>query len=212
MTIADVKDIITIGGPFLGFLLGWGLFELRQALVAELRHTELLLSSIVSKFAYLATTGDEIQRVASEIRWFAREAPSRAQVFGLREVPSMPDAMIALPDGELVRGFVLLSRKENIGSTVILPVVDAALAGHTSGFTAPQIEALSSLRWQGHLLEQDAEWMAEFFRMTYTVEDAENHALVVDNRMQKVRSYAKRADVMLGCVRTALDALGASRV
>jgi hypothetical protein len=65
MTIADLKDIITVAGPFLGFLTGWGLFELterrkvrlaertlREALIAELQHAELLLSATVGRYAY----------------------------------------------------------------------------------------------------------------------------------------------------------------
>ena len=46
--------------------------ELRQALVAELEHVEVLLSSVVGKLANLATTPAEIARVAKEIRWFVK--------------------------------------------------------------------------------------------------------------------------------------------
>jgi hypothetical protein len=59
-------------GPVIGFLAGWALFELterrkvrmaqralRAALVAELRHTEVLLSTIVGKYCYLAKNPSE---------------------------------------------------------------------------------------------------------------------------------------------------------
>jgi hypothetical protein len=89
-------------------------------------------------------------------------------------------------------------------------VIDSALAGHTAGFTAAEIQALSTVRWQAYLLEQDADWMAEFLRLPFTVADAGNHAIVSENLDGKVRSYARRAGVLLQCVRTALTALGAS--
>ena len=60
--------------PFLGFLLGWGLFEvterrknrmaqraLREALISELEHIEVMLSSLVGAFVHLAKTHEEIE-------------------------------------------------------------------------------------------------------------------------------------------------------
>ncbi len=114
MTIADLKDIITVAGPFLGFLTGWGLFELterrkvrlaegalRAALIAELEHAEVLLASIVGRYAYLATSPAEIQQVASEIRWFLAVGRLRAQAIGLSEVSEPPAGFESLPDEQL---------------------------------------------------------------------------------------------------------------
>ncbi len=95
-----------------------------------------------------------------------------------------------------------------MGPKLILPVIDSALAGHTSGFMSVEIQALSSVRWQAFLLAEDADWMAEFLRLTFTVTDAENHDIVTNNFAMRTRGYARRVHVMVGCVRTALKLLG----
>ena len=220
MTISDLKDIITVAGPFLGFLTGWGLFELterrkvrlaegalRAALIAELEHAEVLLASIVGRYAYLATSLAEIQQVASEIRWFLAVGRLRAQAIGLSEVSEPPAGFDSLSDEQLVAGFTHLTQSDRMGPKLILPVIDSALAGHTSGFTSVEIQALSSVRWQAFLLAEDADWMAEFLRLTFTVTDAENHDIVTNNFAMRTRGYARRAHVMVGCVRTALKLL-----
>ena len=216
MTIADLKDIITVAGPFLGFLTGWGLFELterrkvrlaegalRAALIAELEHAEVLLASIVGRYAYLATSPAEIQQVASEIRWFLAVGRLRAQAIGLSEVSEPPAGFASLSDEQLVAGFTHLTQSDRMGPKLILPVIDSALAGHTSGFTSVEIQALSSVRWQAFLLAE-----AEFLRLTFTVTDAENHDIVTNNFAMRTRGYARRVHVMVGCVRTALKLLG----
>lgn len=212
--------------PFLGFLSGWGLFELterrkvrlaqralREALVAELQIVEVLLSTIVGKYAYVVKNADEAKNVAHEIRWFVKVGKKRVQGLGLAlaEAPEgASDRFDALPDDQVVAVFAEMMPKETVGVKLILPVVEAALAGRTSGFSATEIQALSTVRWQVYLLEQDAEWMAEFLRLTFTVTDAENHAVVSKNHEQRTQSYARRAAVVLRCVRTALATLGAS--
>ena len=110
MTIGDIRDLLAVAGPFLGFLTGWGLFELterrkvrlaeralREALVAELHHTELLLSSIVGKYAFLASGPDEIKAVAAEIRWFVQVGSSRVQGLGLGGLPEPPAGFTTRP-------------------------------------------------------------------------------------------------------------------
>lgn len=86
-----------------------------------------------------------------------------------------------------------------------MPVLESALAGHTSGFNARQIQALGMVRWQAYLLEQDAESMKEFFRLTFTVTDESNHQIVVANHEQRTMGYALRARTVLRAVRAALQ-------
>jgi hypothetical protein len=161
----------------------------------------------VGRYAYLANSPAEIQQVASEIRWYLAVGRHRTQAIGLGELPEPPAGFDALSDEQLVAGFAHTAQTDRMGPKVILPVVDSALAGHTSGFTV-QIQALSSVRWQASLLEEDVHWMAEFLRLTFTVSDAENHDIVTQNFNTRTRGYAQRVHILVGCVRTALDLLG----
>lgn len=211
-------------GPFIGFSLGWGLFEiterrkvrmaqreLRHALVAELQHAELLLSTVVGKYAFTATTPQEIKACADEIRWFRRVGQTRAAQVGISSPLGTDDTLKsfdAMSDEELVALMVSITPKETLGTKLLFPVVDAVLAGKTAGFTGNQIQSLSTVRWQAHLLEQDADWMKEFFGLTFTTE-GDNHDIVIENLDNRVRAYAFRAGVLLGCVRMALSNLQA---
>lgn len=219
--------VVVLLGPLLGFLSALVLFEitewrkvrlaqraLREALVAELQHAEVVLSTVVGKYAHLAQTSDEVRDTASAIRWFFSVGRKRAKETGvtLVEVPEDTIAQLqTLEDAKVIQLFAQArpERVETVGVTVILPVVASALAGRTSGFKAGEIRALSTVRWQAHLLEQDAGWMAEFLRLTYTVTDQTNHAIVSQNHDRRTRSYAHRAGVLLRCVRVALRKLGA---
>jgi hypothetical protein len=179
-------------------------------LVAELQHTEVLLSTIVTKYAFLAGTAAEKARVASEWRWFATigVVRSRGAGLGLTEAPEGMDRVLELADDHLVAVLAARTPEETVGGTIILPVLDATLAGRTSGFTAAEIQALSLVRWQSHLLEQDAHWTAEFLRLSLTVKEG-NYDIVIRNHKNRRHAYAHRAGVLLDCARAALTALGA---
>ena len=116
--------------------------------------------------------------------------------------------LLQFPDEKLVAIYATASRREPVGTTLILPIVDAALAGRTAGFTAIEIGLLGMVRWQSHLLEQHANWMAEFFRLSYSVADPENHQKILENSDQMTRTYTKRAVTLVRCVRQTLRNLG----
>ena len=200
-----------------GLISGWLLFELterrrvrlaqrelRRALEAELENAEVLVSSIVGKYARLCQTEADVSFVANEIRWFQAVGRHRMQDTGiLSDLPPLSQALDSLSDNQLVQLFS--SIKETIGTKIIMPVVENALAGHTSGFNARQIQALGMVRWQAYLLEQEAESMKEFFRLTFTVTDQANHQIVVENHNQRTEAYARRARTLLGTIRAALQ-------
>jgi hypothetical protein len=71
-----------------------------------------------------------------------------------------------------------------------------------------QIQALSELRSQIHMLGQEAEWTQEMWRQTFTVSDPENYARVMANHENRVQAYALRAEVVLDCARAAISAFG----
>ena len=219
------QDISLVVGPLVGFASAWLLFEvterrrvrltqreLRQALIVELEHVEVLVSSIVGKYAHRAQKPAEVALVANEIRWFVNVGRERmADVGVLSDLPPTPADFAHLDDATLVAVFAQVAAQETVGNKIILPVVEAALGGRTSGFNARQIQALSTIRWQAYLLDQDAEWMGEFLRLTFTVTDEGNHALVVANHEQRTDSYARRARTLLRSIRAGLALMRDSR-
>lgn len=224
MKQAALQPVWILLTALVSFAFAWILFELterrkvrlaqralREALIAELRHAEVLLSSIVGKYAHVANTPEEVASTARELRWFVEAGQRSADEVGLggdRVPPENLKQIMAYTDDQIVAAFARPpAAREAVGTKLMLPIVDAALAGRTAGFSANEIQGISTVRWQLHLLEQDAEWTAEFLRLTYTVADEENHALIVANHENRLRSYARRATLVLGCVRTAISAL-----
>jgi len=214
-----------IVGPVIGFFVGWALFELterrkvwmaqralRGALVSELRHTEVLLSSIVAKYCFLAKNEADVKTFADEIRWFVNVGKKRAMSVGLALDEPAPQTLSQFNDLNDATLVALFSggKQETTGTSLILPVIDAMLAGRTTGFSDHEIEALSTVRWQAHLLAQDAEWTKKFLDLSFTVTDPKNHDIVSINHDTRVASYSRRAITMLKCVRTALTTLGAT--
>jgi hypothetical protein len=53
--------------------------------------------------------------------------------------------------------------------------------------------------------------MNEFFRLTFTVSDEENHKNVQQNNVNSLRAYGRRAALLLDRVRAALNELDRSR-
>lgn len=93
---AKAVDWEKIIGPVVVFSAAWVLFErterrkvrmaqsaLRDALVAELHHVEVLLSTIVRKYCYRATDANEVAAFAAKIRWFVKVGKRRAMDVGL---------------------------------------------------------------------------------------------------------------------------------
>ena len=200
-----------------GFISAWLLFELterrrirlahrelRRALVAELENAEVLVSTIVVKYAGLCQSEDDVAFVASVIRWYQDVGRQRFRDLGiLSGLPPNPREFKSLSDNQLIKLFS--SVRETIGTKIIMPIVESALAGQTVGFAASQIQALSMVRWQTYLLEQDAESMKEMFQLTFTVTDENNHDIVVANHDQRTASYARRARTLLRAIRAALQ-------
>lgn len=200
-----------------GLISGWLLFELtewrkrylarnelRRALVIELENAEVLLSTIIAKYAWTFRSEEDVALVAKEIRWYQNVGRQRMQDAAIvSDKPSIPQAFDNISDSQLVQLFS--TTRETIGTKIILPVLESALAGHTLGLDACRIQALGMVRWQAFLLEQDAESMKEFFRLTFTVTDPKNHQIAVENHDGRTKAYANRARVLLRVVRTALE-------
>ena len=220
LLLAALESLASETGPVLvGFILGWLLFEvtewrrarlarreLRSALVAELENAEILTSIAVIKYARLCERKEDVSFVAGEIRWFQDVGRHRMQDLGVLSVlRPIPSELKSLSDDQLIT--VFSSIKETIGTKIIMPVLERALTGQILGFRANQIQVLSMVRVQAHLLEQDVEMMHELHRLSFTVTDENNHRIVVENHDQRVASYALRAQILLRAIRAALQGL-----
>jgi hypothetical protein len=221
MTVSEVMAIV---GPFLGFFSGWGVSTLadhrksrlarhaiRQALIVELERAELRLSTAVSKYAYLAETPAQVARVAAELRWFIRVGETRAPGTGVTlgdAAPGMVDRFSELPDAVMVSMWATHSAQETVGGKYLLPVLGSTLAGRLEGLTTEQIQALSELGSQMHMLSQEADYTMELWRQTFTITDERNHAITLANHRRRAQAYARRAAVALDCTRAALLVLG----
>lgn len=215
--LATLNSLASETAPMLvGFISAWLLFEvterrrarasqreLRGALVADLENAEALTSSIVFKYAWICQSKEDVAAVAREIRWFLDAGRERMQDVGIvADRPPISSEFKSLSDDQLVA--VFSSTKETVGTKIIIPVLERALAGQTLGFHGNQIQVLSMVRWQMYLLEQDAESMKEMFRLTFTVTDESNHKIVLENHNQRSMAYAYRAQTLLRAIRTAL--------
>lgn len=209
--------LLPLATLLVGFISGWLLFEvterrrarlsqreLRRALVAELENAEVLASTCVCKYARFCQSKKDVAFVAREIRWFHEVGRQRMEAVGiLADLPDVSSELKSLSDDQLVALFS--STKETVGTKLIMPVLDRALAGQTFGFRANQIQALSMVRWQIYLLAQDAESMHEMLRLSFTVTDEKNHEIVLENHVQRSVAYAHRAQTLLRAMRTALE-------
>lgn len=175
-----------------------------RALVAELENAEVLASIIVAKYARFFQNKEDVAFVAREILWFHEVGRQRLKVIGIvSDLPSVSSELKSLSDDQLVALFS--STEETIGTKLIMPVLDRALAGQAFGFRANQIQALSTARWQIYLLEQDADSMHEMLRLSFTVTDESHHEIVLENHKKRSVAYAQRAQTLLRVIRATLE-------
>jgi hypothetical protein len=200
-----------------GFAIAWLLFEvtewrrvgfarreLRRALLAEMETAEVLVSTIIGKYARLCHDAADVAYVASEIRWFQTVGRQRMQDVGIvSDLPAIPTGYAGLSDDHLIK--LYSSTTETIGTKIILPVVERALAGQTLGLGVDELRALGMVRWQAYLLGQDADSMKEMFALSFAVIKEEQHKIVVANHDGRTSAYAHRARTLLRAIRAALQ-------
>lgn len=211
-----VLDIIGAAAPYIvGFALGYLSFELtewrrrrrqneavRRALQSELEAVEAALSAIVFR---LSVGTDNVLRGVQEMRRFYSQGRERILMV---DVPALGADFLQRPDEELAQILRQWRPAEStVGVRVPTPVVDDAFASAESYLSQEQLQALAAVRWHAQLLAHDAEWMNHWLRMTFEIDDEENHRLVVDNRNKAQASYRQRAEIMLDAVREALRRL-----
>src|SRR5258707_2142276 len=159
-------------GMIIGFLFAWSVFELtehrrrkraqavvRRALLAELGQAELVLSAIVFN---LSIGTDHVADAVQELRWILQlgtERILRAGVLDLttEEIEALRHLQVQSDQGtaEILR---TLSPGQPARSLVELrvPVLDSVLANLPDGFGHIEDQALRDLRWQVHVLADNA--------------------------------------------------------
>jgi hypothetical protein len=209
----------TLFGVLLGFISGWGLFEvseyrrrrrqqrtIREALKAELSNMERILNGQMITFAYGTINPD---RGVQEMRWYFSEGLQRRSFFDI-PIPSRlsPKVVLELSDDELTQE-LRLSTPQQPNSAVDLPitVLQAVLVAPTAGFTSAQLQRLSWVSWQTHLLAHEARMMKEMVMLTFTIDDPDNHRRVTENVEKAKQGYRMRAGYTMDAVREALKVI-----
>src|SRR6266404_5584689 len=94
-----------------------------------------------------------------------------------------------------------------------LPVLDSVLANPPDGFGHIEDQALRDLRWQVHVLADNARAAEEWLRLTYmTADRSDNHARVVANLDEIREAYRRHAIVAVRMIRVALSLLKAGQL
>ncbi len=183
----------TLVSVVVGFLLGYLSFEIgewrrrhirhettRRALMAELEAIEVILSQLVF---VLSVGTDHALRAAQEMRRFSAENLEDVLLLGHQQEAGR--RLLERTDQELAQILQQWQPMKNpIGTKVEIPVVNGALTSSEFYPSREQLQALIAVRWHTSLLAHQAEWMNHWLRMTFEVDDPENHELVVTNHGQ----------------------------
>jgi hypothetical protein len=200
----------------LGFISGWGLFELterrkrshnekelRAALRAELKTGETLVSANVGKYARYFQKPSEIDAAANEIRWFMKEGRDQIAdtgIFSLKDPPNLA-ALDAASNQQLVALFGS-GINETVGVKIPFPILEGLFGGgKISGLSEQQISVLGLVQSNARLLAQNADSMLDFLRMSLTVTVGPNHSTILKNHELVSQAYAHRLLVLLRVLR-----------
>jgi hypothetical protein len=211
-------------GTVIGFLTGWGVLQLterrrrkmaqavtRRAVVAELRHAELVLSSIIVN---LSIGTDTVADAVRELKVLLEVGTERIlstgvldltaeQLEALRHLQGVSDQGAA----EILRTLWPAQRARPL--KVQVPVLDVLLANPIHGFGDVELQALSAIRWQMHLLADEARLADEWLPLASTEADTGSHGRAVATLEGTRASYRRRAIVAVRMIRDALGVLKA---
>jgi hypothetical protein len=211
-----------IVGTVTGFLAAWGVLQLtdrrrqriaqavtRRAVVAELRHTELVLSSIIVNLSIGTDTVADAFRELKVLLEVGTERILRIgvldlaadQLEALRHLQGVSDHSAA----EILRTLAPAQRARPL--KVQVPVLDVLLANPTHGFGDVELQALSAIRWQVHLLADEARLADEFLPLASTAADTDSHGRALATLDGTRESYRRRAIVAVQMIRDTLNLL-----
>jgi len=206
-------------GAVIGFLAAWGVLQLtehrrrkrtqaitRRAVVAELQHTELVLSSIIVN---LSIGTDAVADAVRELKVLLEIGTERIlrtgvldltadQLEALRHLHGASDQGAA----EILRTLWPAQRARPL--KVQVPVLDVLLANPTSGFRDVELLALSAIRWQVHLLADEARLADEWLTLASTMVDTNSQGQALATLDGIRQSYRARAIVVVRMIRDAM--------
>jgi hypothetical protein len=211
-------------GTVIGFLTAWGVLQLTEhrrrkraqalthrAVVAELRHTELVLSSIIVN---LSIGTDAVADAVRELKVLLEIGTERIlrtgvldltadQLEALRHLHGASDQGTA----EILRTLWPAQRARPL--KVQAPVLDVVLTNPTHGFGDVELQALSAIRGQVHLLADEARLADEWLPLASTMTDTNSQGRALATLDGTRESYRRRAIVAVRMIRDALTMLQA---
>lgn len=211
-------------GTVIGFLTAWGVVQLtdrrrrtltqtatRRAVVAELRHAELVLSSIIVN---LSIGTDSVADALRELKVLLEIGTERMlrigvldltaeQLEALRHLHGVSDQGA----GEILRTLWPAQRARPLKVQVL--VLDTVLANPTHGFRDVELQALSAIRWQVHLLADEARLADQWLPLASTTADPDTPGRAEVTFEGPQASYRRRAMVAVRMIRDALGLLKA---
>jgi hypothetical protein len=215
-------------GMIIGFLFALGAFELtehrrrkrtqagvRRALVAELGQAELVLSAIVFN---LSIGTDHVADGVQELRWILQLGTERILRAGVLDLTTEEIEALRHLQGKSDQGTAEVLRILSPGPrarplvVVRVPVLDYVLANPPAGFGHIEDQSLRDVRWQMHVLADEARAAEEWLRLTcMTADGSDNHARVVANLDGIREAYRRHAIVAVRMIRVALSGLKAAQ-
>lgn len=213
-----------IVGAVIGFLAAWGVLQLtehrrrtraqavtRRAIVAELRHTELILSSVIVN---LSIGTDAVADAVRELKVLLEIGTERMlrtgvldlttdQLEALRHLQGISDQSAA----EILRTLWPTQRARPL--KVESPVLDVLLVNPLTGFGDVELQVLSAIRWQMHLLADEARLADEWLPLASTMADTNSQGRALTTFDGTRESYRRRAIVAVRMIRDALGLLKA---
>lgn len=205
-----------------GFLAAWGVLQLtdrrrqriaqavtRRAVVAELRHTDLVLSSLIVN---LSIGTDAVADAFRELKVLLEIGTERIlrlgvldltadQLEALRHLHGVPDQSAA----EILRTLAPAQRARPL--KVQVPVLDVLLANPAPGFGDVELQALGAIRWQVHLLADEARLADELLPLASTGADTDSHGRALSALDGTRESYRRRTIVAVQMIRDTLGLL-----
>jgi hypothetical protein len=212
-------------GVVIGFLAAWGVLQLtehrrrkraqavtRRAIVAELRHTELILSSTIVN---LSIGTDAVADAVRELKILLEIGTERMlrtgvldltmdQLEALRHLQGISDQSAA----EILRTLWPTQRARPL--KVESPVLDVLVVNPIHGFGDVELQALSAIRWQMHLVADEARLADEWLPLASTMADTNSQGRALATFDGTRESYRRRAIVAVRMIRDALGLLKAT--
>lgn len=198
-------------GPVIGFISGWGLFEVtefrrrtvqkgavRASLLSELRQAEVTLAVIVVQRSWGAP---DARRAVGEWRWLVDDGRKHFSLASIEVPAELAERTRGKTDDEIVsilRAMPPIGRNRAI--KLSLPILESTLRGQTAAFSREEVDALGDINWQAYLFAEETYWINYWLQSSFTASEV-NHPVITQNHNNSVEAYRKRAEFLLESIR-----------